>query len=144
MLKKGLGVLLTIVLIFSFAISAKASESITTAKSYSAIGVQPSWIDIAELKGAFKIYSGGKAEISVRFSTYDSAQLKIQAYLEQYSNGNWVIINNWEESAVGTTCTLTRTYYVISGYYRLISIGTVYKNGIQVEQAGTVSDVQYY
>ncbi len=150
MLKKIIITLLGLFIFLTSPISAQASEvqsevQIPNEIQLSLIDIKPTWVNILEFRNDFNILSGGKATVDVRVYAYSASQVKIQAYLQQYVNGNWTTIKTWELTSNSNSCNLGDYYYVNNGYsYRLISIGTVYQNGVQVEQAGKVSDTIYF
>ena len=147
MIRKGISVLLGIFLIFSFSIptSIQAStEEDLTGITQNMI-VSPAWQNIGLFSHYFDISSGGEANITITFAANGATQLKVGAYLQQYNNGSWITVKTWETTSAGTSCNLNVYRYVTPGYsYRSIAIGTVYNNGVQIEQAGNVSPEKYY
>jgi len=76
---------------------------------------------------------------------FDVDEIKVEANLQQFKNGSWVTIKSWTLTSVKDYCILMKSWYVPKGYgYRLVSTGTVYIGGKQVESAQYKSRVIYY
>ena len=144
MLKKVIIGFMGILLLFSFPLSAQASELRSESQLQQIIDVKPAWTSIATLGNNLNIYTGGNAVISVTIIINTGTSVKVQAYLQKYDNGNWVTVNNWETTFIGAQGGLGRTCQVNSGTYRNIAIVTTYNNGVQIEQIGDVSAIAYY
>lgn len=142
-LKKGIFGALSILMIISITAYAKSNE--TSNDLLNQAVVQPYFTNISIFQNVFDIDSKGKASISVYLTARDVDNVKVDAYLQQYKNGNWTTIQSWTNTSVGTNSGLGGTYYVTKGYgYRLFSIGNVYKSGVRVENTTFTSETKNY
>ena len=65
--------------------------------------------------------------------------------LQQYKNNEWVTIKTWSERDVAPFCGTGGYWYVAKGYYyRTVSVGKAYVNGVVVEQSTIVSQTEKY
>jgi len=83
--------------------------------------------------------------MSSYLNTYNSEEVRITGYLQQYKDGSWKNVKNWTKSIDGTSIMLTKEWYVESGYsYRYVSYGYVYVNGAVVESTSYISNTTTY
>jgi hypothetical protein len=56
-----------------------------------------------------------------------------------------VTIKSWSNTSTDISCSISEIWYVEEGYYyRLVTKGTVYRNGVQIEQANYTSEAHWY
>ena len=145
MFKKRFIVFLLSLMGYSFSITVFADVNDQSVKGISPGTIQPQWTEIAMFENSFDISGTGKASISVLLYAFDADNLEVVANLQQYRNGSWVTIKSWSKTSADISVSIEATWYVASGYsYRLVSTGTVYENGIQVEQTTYISNAYWY
>jgi len=131
-------VLIAILLINLFMVSANAVE-------HEEKVITPRFSYINFFQNDFNITSYGKSQMSSYLNTYNSEEVRITGYLQQYKDGSWKNVKNWTKSIDGTSIMLTKEWYVESGYsYRYVSYGYVYVNGAVVESTSYISNVTWY
>ena len=145
MFKKFIGVFWVALFIYIAAIPAFAFESGLTSKSFNSNPIQPLFTNITLYQNTFDISSSGKSSVTVVLSARNVDKVKVEAYLQQYKNGSWTTIKNWSNTVSGTSASIGENWYVASGYsYRMLSYGTVYKNGAVVESTSYTSKIIEY
>ena len=146
MFKKAIVVFAVILAICSVSFTGAFAQSGNQVIDDSDYGiVQPYWTEISMFSNNFDISTSGLATVESLLYAYDVDEIKIVAKLQQYKNGSWTTIKSWTETSDDIYCAIGETWYVASGYsYRLVSTGTVYENGSQVEQTSYTSPSYYY
>ena len=145
MLRKVFAIFISALLISTFSIPGLAQETDRKADSLYADIIQPCWEEITEYRNNFDISSTGKATIAVVLYAYEVDTIKVEAYLQQYKNGIWTTIKSWSNTSNNFYCGIGESWYVMSGHdYRLYSVGTVYENGVPIEQTTYTSDSYWY
>lgn len=135
-----LGVLLVLIL---SSISSFADDQQIVDENSS--GIQPRFTHIIVLGNYLGIDTTGNVDISARLDTYDADSVELEVVLQQYINGHWIDIKSWNNTSVGTTVDLLKSYAVYSGYmYRTVATGYVYIGGSMVEEATCTSNVVEY
>lgn len=145
MFKKALAILLVSLAVCSFPISTFALENNKLVENSESNVMQPQWTEIFQFTNTFEISSSGRAAVETILYAFDVDEIRISADLQQLKNGSWTTIKSWTSSSTDVYCTLEEAWYVMSGYsYRLVTTGTVYENGSQVEQTTYTSKAWEY
>lgn len=85
---------------------------------------------------------GGSAATSNINSNY-SITISVCLY-RQTTSGSWASVKTWYASNINSVA-LTRSYYVTSGYYKVVTTARVYNaSGIQIESAKLTSNISHY
>lgn len=125
-----------------FTVLPSFAESLDNAKDTI---IQPRWTEISQFNNSFNITSSGRADIKSSMSAFNVDLIRVEANLQQFKNGSWVTIKTWTGTSQDVICSVVGSWYVQRGYsYRMVSTGTVYINGQQVEQANYTSNIRYY
>lgn len=107
--------------------------------------MKPNWTEISQFSNTFDISSSGLATVESLLYAFDVDEISIVANLQQYKNGSWSTIKTWSKNSTDVYCGIGETWYLVSGYpYRLVTTGTVYEDGMQVEQTSYTSPSRYY
>lgn len=107
--------------------------------------IKPSFTNISIFVNTFEISTYGKASVSSYLTARNIDRVRIQTNLQQFKNGKWISIKSWVESSNATNCMLSGSYYVPKGYfYRVVSKGMVYKNGVLLESTSNTSKMESY
>jgi hypothetical protein len=131
-------VLIAILLINLFMVSANAVE-------HEEKVITPRFSYINFFQNDFSITSYGKSQMSSYLYTYNSEEVRITGYLQQYKDGSWKNVKNWTKSIDGTSIMLTKEWYIESEYsYRYVSYGYVYVDGVVVESTSYISNSIWY
>ena len=101
-------VLIAILLINLFMVSANAVE-------HEEKVITPRFSYINFFQNDFNITSYGKSQMSSYLNTYNSEEVRVTEYLQQYKDGSWKNVKNWTKSIDGTSIMLTKKLYVESG-----------------------------
>ena len=139
MSKKMVSFLLVIVLICAFSNTGFASENLeSSSRDYSILMTY-----ILTYSCDLAISTSGLATSSASMSTTSGADSgKISMYLQRYDNG-WSTVAHWTTESTQTYISISRTYYVTSGYsYRVLAYFYAYE-GSDVESYSSTS-VDYY
>lgn len=122
-----------------------AQESGKVIESSKSNVVKPNWTEISQFANTFDISSSGLATVESLLYAFNVNEISIVANLQQYKNGGWTTIKSWSNTSTDVYCGIGETWYLMSGYsYRLVNTGTVYKNGLQAEQAIYTSETRQY
>jgi hypothetical protein len=107
---------------------------------------KPMWTYITEFSNAFDISGTGLFQFETSLSARSSiTKVEVNASIQQYINGNWQTIKSWTGTANSNSIDLLKEWYVMSGYYyRLVSTGAVYQNGVLMEQASYTGPSYWY
>jgi len=78
-------------------------------------------------------FSSGKANCTASVTAYaaNTTSVKIVMTLYKYTNGKWEFVQSWEDSADGTTLTLSKSETVSSGNYKLVGVFTANSETIE-------------
>lgn len=107
--------------------------------------IKPSFTNISIFVNTFEISAYGKTSVTSYLTARNINRVRIQTNLQQFKNGKWVSIKRWIESSNSTNCMLNGSYYVPKGYfYRTVSKGMVYKNGLLIESTNFTSKIKSY
>ena len=108
--------------------------------------VQPMWNYIATYRNTFVISEYGRADVEVVLTSFTADSMRVEASIQQLKDGRWTTIKTWSNTTHGNiVCGLGKSWYLMSGYYyRMVSTGTVYKNGRVVEQTSFISPIRLY
>ena len=108
--------------------------------------IQPMWNYIITYTNSFDISKFGRADVGVVLTSYTADSMRVEASIQQFKDGRWTTIKTWSNTTYGeVVCGLGKSWYVMSGYYyRMVSTGTVYKNGRIVEQTSYISPTRLY
>ncbi len=101
--------------------------------------IQPLFTYISSVSADFDIVSGQASMYSVMYASSGVDQVRITSYLQKYENGAWSNVTSWTKLADGTSCTLSKTYGVSSGTYRLRSYFYAYIDGTSVESTNVTT-----
>ena len=113
----------------------------TTKKSM----LQPYWTEISQFNNSFDITSTGRSDIESMMYAFSVDLIEIQVNLQQYKNGSWTTIKSWTGKSKDVICSVVGSWYVQKGYaYRMVSTGTVYIDGQEVEQVNYISQGRWY
>ena len=138
MFRKSITIVVAVLVIFLFLSICLADGNVQSP-------IKPSWTYIETYLNYFDISPTGKATVEVILEAHNTDELKIQANLQQYKSGRWTTIKSWSNTSTDIYCAMGEIWYVMSGYnYRLVSTGTAYKNGMQVEQTTYTSEAYEY
>ena len=141
-LKKRILQITLIISMLCFTVLPSFAESLDNAKDTI---IQPRWTEISQFNNSFNITSSGRADIKSSMSAFNVDLIRVEANLQQFKNGSWVTIKTWTGTSQDVICSVVGSLYVHRGYsYRMVSTGTVYINGQQVEQANYTSNIRYY
>jgi hypothetical protein len=141
-LKKRILQITLIISMLCFTVLPSFAESLDNAKDTI---IQPRWTEISQFNNSFNITSSGRADIKSSMSAFNVDLIRVEANLQQFKNGSWVTIKTWTGTSQDVICSVVGSWYVQRGYsYRMVSTGTVYINGQQVEQANYTSNIRYY
>ncbi|MEA5023270.1 hypothetical protein SDC9_11161 [bioreactor metagenome] len=146
MRKRGItAVLLAVLLVSSIPSAILADERTSWTQAANGGIIQPYWTYLQKYQNDFYIEPNGIALVEVIASARNGDEIRIEADLQQYRNGNWTSVKNWSKTFAGASCGLSETWYVMSGYsYHMASSVKVYKNGVMVEQSSYVSPTYSY
>lgn len=141
-MKKRILQITLIISMLCFTVLPSFAESLDNAKDTI---IQPRWTEISQFNNSFNITSSGRADIKSSMSAFNVDLIRVEANLQQFKNGSWVTIKTWTGTSQDVICSVVGSWYVQRGYsYRMVSTGTVYINGQQVEQANYTSNIRYY
>ena len=141
-MKKHIFLPALIVLLLCSTIFPAFADSLDYAKESN---IQPRWTEISQFNNSFNITSSGRADIKSTMSAFSVDFIMVKAILQQFKNGSWITIKTWEGTSEAVICSVVGSWYVQKGYsYRMLSTGTVYINGQQVEQANYTSLSKWY
>lgn len=142
-MKKRTSMLILSLLILCLAPMQMLAAEINEAKS---LPIEPKWTSIIEFTNSFDISSGGTAQFdTVLFARSNIDKVVINASIQQYVNGNWQTVNSWSSTTYSNSGYLNKKWALMSGYYyRLVSTGAVYEDGILVEQTSYTGSSYWY
>lgn len=107
--------------------------------------IQPYWTEISQFNNSFNITASGRTDIESSLSAFNVDTISVEAHLQQFIGGSWVIIKTWTGTSQDIICQVAGSWYVQKGYsYRLVSTGTVFEDGKQVEHANYMSEAKWY
>lgn len=108
--------------------------------------IGPLWVSITEFTNSFEISGSGLAQFDTSlYARSNINKVVINASIQQYINGSWQIVNSWTSTSYSNSGYLNQKWYVMSGYYyRLVSTGAVYQNGVLVEQTSFTGSSYWY
>lgn len=109
------------------------------------VSIQPMFSNIAAFSNSLVISTAGMATVASYLSASNITSCKVDVSLQQLKNGTWTVIKTWTNTSSGTSAGLSGTYYVTKGsYYRTVSVGSVYKSGVLIENTTYTSAIKYY
>lgn len=108
--------------------------------------IGPLWVSITDFQNTFDISASGAALVNSKlYARSNINKVVINASIQQYINGSWKTIKSWTSTSSSNSGYLNQTWYVMSGYYyRMVSTGAVYQNGVLVEQTFYTSPSYWY
>jgi len=108
--------------------------------------IRPLWVNIVRFSNSFDISSSGFAQVDTSLLARSNInRVVINASIQRYTNGSWLEIKSWTSTSNGYIGDLTENWYVVSGYYyRLVSNGAVYQNGVFMEQTSYTGPAYWY
>lgn len=107
--------------------------------------ISPMFSYINVFQSIFDISDSGKTSNTVFLDARNVDEVVVEAYLQQYKGGSWNTIKTWSSSRNGTSCGLSKDWYVVSGYsYRLVTYRYVYQGNKSVESTTDTSSMIYY
>lgn len=109
--------------------------------------ITPMFTNVNAFNNTFNILENGEAHCGSYLSFRNADSARIIIYLEQYINGNWVVIKSWTSTAVQEDiyAYCYGTEPVASGaQYRMRSFGYVFIGSSIVESVSHTFDPQYY
>jgi len=137
-----------LILMLLVAVSAVLPANATVNSEYKAIDnriVSPRFTNISIFSNGLNISDSGKATVASQLRARDCDEVKINAYLQRNSNGQWTTIKSWSTTQTGTVAVLEGSWYVLSGYeYRMVSYGYVYSGGTLLESTSYTSGSKTY
>ncbi|NLM22259.1 MAG: hypothetical protein GX207_11060 [Peptococcaceae bacterium] len=138
----------TVVLVLALLILCLAPMQMFAVQANQAANLEigPLWVNIVRFSNFFDISSNGLAQIDTSLLARSNINgVVINASIQRYANGNWQTIKSWTNTSNGYIGDLTENWNVVSGhYYRLVSNGTVYQNGVLVEQTSYTGPAYWY
>lgn len=108
--------------------------------------ISPRWTYITEFSNAFDISVTGLFQFNTSLSARSSInKVEVNASIQQYVNGNWQTIRSWTNTSTSSSIEVFREWYVVPGYYyRLVSTGAVYQDGVLMEQTSYTGPGYWY
>lgn len=101
--------------------------------------------NFTRFENRFSISKSGKATLSSVVIARNVDEIKINLYLQRYSDGAWRTVRSWSEIESGTSFVVEKDYYVTSGYaYRMVSYAYVYDGGELLESSSSTSELTTY
>lgn len=101
--------------------------------------------NIILFQNSFDLSSYGNATISSILYAQACDQIVIVAKLQQMKNGSWTTIKTWSSDSIGTSAALSGSFFVQNLHsYRVVTTGTVYMSGAQIEKTTNTSKVKSY
>ena len=145
-MKKAITVLLVgLFFIVSLKTPVQANQCKQSMPSINTISVSPMFTNILLFQNSFNISTSGTANVYSFLNAQSCDQLIIVANLQQLDSGTWTTIKTWTTISYGTSATLSGSYFVPNAkFYRVVTTGTVYRAGMQIEQNMNTSDTKYY
>ncbi|MGI5999366.1 MAG: hypothetical protein ACOX89_11990 [Lutispora sp.] len=108
--------------------------------------ITPQMFYINKANSNLSITATGQAQVKCYIEGYSGTVTKvsIEAELQQYKNGDWVVINSWYQSSSSYKLTLSKLMTVPKGYsYRVVADVTAY-SGSDSETKTVISSKVYY
>jgi hypothetical protein len=131
-----------IISMFFLTVLPSFAESFSKAKESS---IQPCWTEISQFNNSFNITSSGRADIESTLYAFSVDLISVKTNLQQFKNGSWTTIKTWTGTSEDAICSVVGSWYVLKGYaYRMVSTGTVYIGGQQVEKVDYKSSIIWY
>jgi hypothetical protein len=108
--------------------------------------ITPQMVYIYESQSKLNITSTGQAQVKCYVEGYSGivTKVSIEAELQQYKNGDWVVINSWYQSSSSYRLTLSKSTTVPKGYsYRVVADVTAYSGSDSETKTVISSEVDY-
>jgi hypothetical protein len=141
-MKKGVSVILLLVLLFTLTTTAFAADEPSEAAPPNVYGMDFTYIVFAT--GSLDITSSGVASCEASMLCSSSIdQIRISSYLQKY-DGGWVTVKHWTQDTYSNSATFERSQSVVSGYaYRHSCYYYAYINGSLVESTSMTTYDSY-
>ncbi len=141
MSKKILMFILIIVLLCSVSMTSYAADNEELAEKPP---VSLRFTYIMNAYTSLSITGGGLSTSLARMNAYPGVDsVRISMYLQRYNSG-WTTVKHWAQDFDGTTGTLSKNWYVTSGYeYRVLSYFYAY-DGNNTESTSLIHDDVWY
>ena len=108
--------------------------------------ITPQMVYIYRANSNLNSTSTGQAQVKCYVEGYSGivTKVSIEAELQQYKNGDWVVINSWYQSSSSYRLTLSKSMTVPKGYsYRVVADVTAYSGSDSETQTIISSEVDY-
>ena len=92
----------------------------------------PMLVYITTATSSFEI-SGGVAYMSTLMTASGVDELRLTSYLQKYVNGSWSTVTSWSKTVSGNSGSLSSSYSVTSGTYRVRSYFYAYIDDVVVD-----------
>ena len=148
-MRRGIAVVLAIILISSMAVPASASVTpryTHTSFVYSNLSIDTFW-GVATCEGELLAYDDVPVEITVYLQellAYDDVPVEITVYLQVYRDGEWQTVKSWYASDMMHVY-LSKQYAIYRGYeYRTYVEGYVYNSSGYLVEIVDIADTEWY
>ena len=141
-MKKLLTIVLIVALLCSVSITGYAEDSNELKEKPPEIGMKMTYISNAYT--SLSISSNGRSNSYAMMNAYSGIDsVRISMYLQRYDNG-WKTVKHWAQNFTGTTGSLSKNWYVMSGYeYRVFTYFYAYNGSSSESLKKTHDDVWY-
>lgn len=116
--KKFIFFALSILLVFSASMPAALAAEETSAKQESLVSIQ--YVYINQANTSLTISTSGTATVYGYVQRTPSGKsIQLTSTLQRYSNGSWSNVKSWSKSSTSSSATISETYPVTNGTYRV-------------------------
>ncbi len=142
MLKKISIFILIIALFCSISITGYAADTEQLSEKPPEVGTRMTYI--SQVYTSLTISSGGLSNSYARINAYPGVgRVRISMYLQRYDSG-WKTVQHWTQDFTGTYGSLSKNWYVTSGYeYRVLTYFYAY-DGSNSESIYRIHDGVWY
>lgn len=144
--KRFCAVLLTCLMVFGVAVNTSAAELQTETANASDDGIAPCFVAIWECARGLTLENAwGELSICACTDTYPGYTSGTKVVLQKKEGSSWSFVASWEDADGEIDSTISETYYVSRGTYRLECTHTAYTtSGSVVETFVAYSDEVTY
>ena len=134
--------LFTVIILFMFT---SVGQNVYAYSDMKGTEYQTRFSNITKYDNVFYISKNGEATLTSVILARNVDEIKINLYLQRYSDGAWRTVKSWLQKGSGTSIAMEEEHYVTSGYaYRMVSYAYVYEGGMLSETTSYTSELEFY
>ncbi|MDF2539217.1 MAG: hypothetical protein K0S76_2238 [Herbinix sp.] len=120
--------------------SLSQSEALAATVNEVNVVMRPMYTNVISFNNYINIINGNEVNVESNLSYHNADEARIVVYLEQYINGNWVVLQGWSNSGSDLYLYVNGSRIVSTGSQcRMRAYGYVYDGGKIIETASFTS-----